>query len=98
MACYIIFFEVCMVSFLEEILKVSGMDPSVIAGSCRVVYLGGKVVMIEGKTKLVEISSTTIKVKLKRGLAVVEGENLRLKNLNLESVMVVGDISNFQIC
>lgn len=87
-----------MVSFLEEIAKVSGVDPSVVAGESRVLYLGGKVVMVEGKARLLEVNGECVKVKLKRGLAVVEGKNLRLKNLNLESVVVVGDISNFQIC
>lgn len=87
-----------MVSFLEEIAKTSGVDPSVVVGSSRALYLGGKVVMIEGKTKLIEMSDELVKVKLKRGMAVVSGKNLKLKNLNLESVMIVGDIAEFQIC
>ncbi len=87
-----------MVSFLEEIAKVSGVDPSVVVGSSRVLYLGGKVVVIEGKTRLIEMSGELVKVKLKRGMAVVGGKNLKLKNLNLESVMIVGDIAEFQIC
>ena len=87
-----------MVSFLEEIAKVSGVDPSVVVGESRVLYLGGKVVMVEGKTRLLEVNGECVKVKLKRGLAVVSGKNLKLKNLNLESAMIVGDIAEFQIC
>lgn len=87
-----------MISFLEEITKVSGVDPGVVLGGSRVLYLGGKVAMIEGKTKLVEMTDTLVKIKLKRGMVTIEGEHLKLKNLNLESVMIVGDISSFQIC
>ena len=87
-----------MVGFLEEISKVSGIDIGVMAGCARVLYIGGKVVLVEGKTKLVEMTDEVVKIKLKKGMAVVTGKDLRLRNLNMESVMIVGDISNFEVC
>ena len=87
-----------MVGFLEEIAKTSGIDMGVLSGEARVLYVGGMVVLVEGKTKLVEMTSEIVKIKLKKGMAIIIGKGLKLRNLNMQSVLVVGDISHFEIC
>ena len=81
-----------MVGFLEEIAKTSGIDMGVLSGEARVLYVGG------GKTKLVEMTSEIVKIKLKKGMAIIIGKGLKLRNLNMQSVLVVGEISHFEIC
>ena len=83
--------------FFEEIVNLSGLPLDIFNKGFRVVNLSNRTVFIEGFVNIVSFESTEIIIKLKRGIVKVQGENLKIKNMNLETILIVGSIINLEI-
>ena len=86
-----------MYDFFEEIINLSGLPLDIFNKGFRVVNLSNRTVFIEGFVNIVSFESTEIIIKLKRGIVKVQGENLKIKNMNLETILIVGSIINLEI-
>ena len=86
-----------MYDFFEEIVNLSGLPLDIFNKGFRVVNLSNRTVFIEGFVNIVSFESTEIIIKLKRGIVKVQGENLKIKNMNLETILIVGSIINLEI-
>ncbi|MBR4003166.1 MAG: YabP/YqfC family sporulation protein [Clostridia bacterium] len=86
-----------MYDFFEEIVNLSGLPLDIFNKGFRVVNLSNRTVFIEGFVNIVSFESTEIIIKLKRGIVKVQGENLKIKNMNLETILIVGSITNLEI-
>lgn len=86
-----------MYDFFEEIVKMSGLPLDIFNSGFRAINFSNKAVFIEGFVNIVSFESIEIIIKLKRGIVKVQGEDLKIKNMNLETILVVGNITNLEI-
>ena len=86
-----------MYSFLEEISNMSGLPLNLINDGFRVINLSNRAVYVEGLKSLIDVDSSEIGIKLKKGIIKLNGDNLRIKNMNLQTLLVVGDIRQIEI-
>ncbi len=87
-----------MLSFLDEITSLSGLPFDYINNGFRVINLSNKAVYIEGFTALIDVTNFEIGVKLKKGVVKLLGDNLKVKNMNLQTIIITGDIKSVEIC
>ncbi len=86
-----------MFGFLEEVSNLSGLPFDIINKGFRVINLSNRAVYIEGFVALVEVEKTEITIKLKKGIVKILGEELKIKNMNLNTILVVGKVYNMVI-
>lgn len=86
-----------MFSFFEEIAELSGLPFQVFNNSFKVINFGNKAIYIENFKNIISFESIEIVVKLSSGIVKISGENLKIKNMNLDSIIVVGDIKGLEI-
>ena len=86
-----------MFGFLEEVSNLSGLPFDIINKGFRVINLSNRAVYIEGFVALVEVEKTEITIKLKKGIVKILGEELKIKNMNLNTIFVVGKVYNMVI-
>ncbi len=87
-----------MFSFLDEISTLSGLPFDIINKGFRVINLSNRAVYVEGFTGLIDVDSQEIGIKLKKGILKLNGDNLKIKNMNLETILVTGDIRMIEMC
>ncbi len=87
-----------MFSFLDEISTLSGLPLDIINKGFRVINLSNRAVYVEGFTGLIDVDSQEIGIKLKKGILKLNGDNLKIKNMNLETILVTGDIRMIEMC
>ncbi len=87
-----------MLNFLEEISYLTGLPFDYINNGFRVINLSNRAVYVEGFTALIDVCSQEIGIKLKKGIIKLLGDNLKVKNMNLETIVVTGDIKSVEIC
>lgn len=81
-----------MFSLLEEISRATGMPFDLLDKGFRVINLSNNAVYVENYTGLIDVDSHEINIKLKKGIVKLNGDNLKIKNLNTNTLLVVGDI------
>lgn len=86
-----------MYDFFEEIVKMSGLPLDIFNNGFRVINFSNKSVFVEGFVNIVSFESIEIIIKLKHGIVKIQGENLKIKNMNLETILIIGNITNFEI-
>ena len=86
-----------MFGFLEEISTLSGLPFDIINKCFMVINLSNRAVYVEGFTGLIYVEHHEIGIKLKKGILKLNGENLSIKNMNLDTLLVVGDIRNVEM-
>ena len=86
-----------MFGFLEEVSNLSGLPFDIINKGFRVINLSNRAVYIEGFVALVEVEKTEINIKIKKGIVKILGEELKIKNMNLNTILVVGKVYNMVI-
>ncbi|MBQ2713431.1 MAG: YabP/YqfC family sporulation protein [Clostridia bacterium] len=62
-----------------------------------IVNIGGQIVYIEGHKGLLKLSSETISLKLKSGLVEVKGNNMFLKELSENTILIQGKIYKIEV-
>ena len=81
-----------MFSFFEEIFSLTGLPLEVLRDGFKVTNFANKAVFVEHQTSIISISEAEIKCKLPRGICVVRGQNLKIKNMTESTVLIVGQI------
>ncbi len=81
-----------MFSFFSEMVEKSGIPMDTILNGFRVVNLSNKMVYIEGFLKIVSFEGEFVNLKMKKGMLKVVGENLKIKNLNTNTVLICGNV------
>lgn len=86
-----------MFSFFEEITKISGLPFQIFNDNFKLINFGNKAVYIENFKNIVSFESFEVVIKLSKGITKILGENLKIKNMNTNSIVIVGDIKNLEI-
>ncbi len=82
-------------SIISEVF--SSLDIGCVADSYRYYNLGGKAVYVENFKRINTFSSSEIILKLKQGMIKIFGENLYIKELNKNSLLVWGIIKGVEV-
>ncbi len=82
---------------LDEISKLSGLPMEMINGGFRLINFCNRAVYIEGYTALVDVNLSEVAVKLKKGLVKLKGDDLKIKNMTLDTLLVLGDIRQVEM-
>lgn len=85
-----------MFNFFDEIKNKVGKDFNFLE-EYNLVNISGKLLYIEGHKGLTILSSNMISLKLKKGRVVVEGENLFLKEVTENTILIQGNIKKTEI-
>lgn len=86
-----------MFSFLDDIAQKTGLPFDILNNGFRVINFNNKSVYIEGFLNILMFEKDLIKIKLKKGLIELEGENLKIKNMDTQSIVVSGNILKLAI-
>lgn len=81
-----------MIGFLEDIMNMTGLPLDIIGGGFSLINFNNKALFISGYVSLLSVTDSQIKLKLKRGVLDVVGKELKLKDMQSDCVMIVGDI------
>ena len=81
-----------MFSFFSDILERTGLETSCVLDGFRLVNFSNKAVYLEGFLKIITFENTNISFKMKKGILKINGEDLIIKDLNSNTVLVCGSI------
>ncbi|MBQ3213920.1 MAG: YabP/YqfC family sporulation protein [Clostridia bacterium] len=87
-----------MFDFFDEIATKTGLPFEILNNGFRVINFSNKSIFIEGFVSIIKFESQEISIKLKNGVVRIIGNNLTIKNMNLESIVITGEISSSEIC
>ena len=82
-------------SIINEVF--SSLDIGCVTDNYRYYNLGGKAVYVENFKRINTFSSSEIILKLKHGMIKIFGENLYIKELNKNSLLVWGTIKGVEV-
>ena len=86
-----------MFNFFNELKKtLSHYSPQII-DSYHLVNVSGKMLYIEGHLGLISLSKESIKLKIKNGCVIIEGEGLILSELTDSTMKIVGNIKKTEV-
>ncbi len=86
-----------MFSFIDDISRLTGLPFDDLSKGFRVINISNRAVYVEGYKGLIDAESGEMNIKLKKGVIKVTGRNLRIKNLNLETLLIIGEIQNLEM-
>ena len=86
-----------MFSFLEEIAKKTGLPFDILNNGFRIVNFSNKSIYIEGFSNILIFEQNLIKIKLKKGIIEIEGENLKIENMDMQTIIIAGKILKLEI-
>ena len=81
-----------MFSFFEDIAKLTGLPFEILNNGFRLINFCNKSFYVEGFKSLLEFNNQIVSLKLTKGSVKLTGNNLKIKNLNKDTILVVGDI------
>ena len=87
-----------MFDFFDEITNRTGLPFDILNKGFRVVNFGNKSVFIEGFVSITNFEEEQISIKLKKGIVKIIGRNLAIKNMNIDSIVISGDILSCEVC
>lgn len=86
-----------MFNFFDEIKKsISKIEPQVLS-NYNIINISGKILYVEGHLGLTLLSKESIVFKVKKGRAIVEGEELALAELTDTTIKIVGTIKKVEV-
>ena len=85
-----------MYDFFEEIVKMSGLPLDIFNNGFRIINFSNRTVFIEGFVNIVSFENYEIIIKLKSGIVKIQGNDLKIKNMNLETILIVGKINSLE--
>ncbi len=86
-----------MFNFFEEIKKsISKIEPQILS-SYNMINISGRILYVEGHLGLTLLSKETITFKVKKGRAIVEGEDLTLAELTDSTIKITGIIKKVEV-
>ncbi|MBQ9792670.1 MAG: YabP/YqfC family sporulation protein [Clostridia bacterium] len=87
-----------MFDFFDEIANRTGLPFDILNKGFRVVNFGNKSVFIEGFVSITNFEEEEISIKLKKGIVKITGKNLAIKNMNIDSIVISGNIFSCEVC
>ncbi|NCB48697.1 MAG: hypothetical protein EOM55_03660 [Clostridia bacterium] len=84
-------------NFFEDISNLTGLPFDYLTKGFRVINLSNRAVYVEGYKGLIDTESGEMNIKLKKGVIKLTGKNLKIKNLNIETLLVVGEIQTIEM-
>ena len=84
-----------MFNFFSELVADFGIEVDK-ANSFNIVNMSNKLVYIEGQKGVVKIGSESMSIRVKGGVVVVFGQNLKLKKITGTTVCIVGKIEGIE--
>ena len=81
-----------MFNFFEDIAKMTGLPYELINGGFRAINFCNKSFYVEGLKNILDFSDCEVSLKLTKGSIKINGKNLKIKNLNKDTILVVGEI------
>lgn len=82
-------------SFMGEIAAALGLDKSSIANGYQIVNYNGNAVYAEGFKRVLSIGVEEVVLGLKAGRIRIAGQNLSVKELEKDSLIVCGKITSY---
>ena len=86
-----------MFNFFDEIKNKAGSIDGDLYNDFNIVNISGRLLYVEGHLGLTILSSTTIAFKIKKGRVVVDGENLFLRELTYNTLLIQGKIQKTEM-
>lgn len=84
-----------MFNFFSELVADFGLEIDKL-NSFNIVNMSNKLVYIEGQKGVVKIGSVSMSIRVKGGVVVVFGQNLKLKKITGTTVCIVGKIEGIE--
>lgn len=84
-----------MFNFFSELVADFGLEIDKL-NSFNIVNMSNKLVYIEGQKGVVKIGSESMSIRVKGGVVVVFGQNLKLKKITGTTVCIVGEIEGIE--
>lgn len=81
-----------MYDFFDEIALKTGLPFDILNKGFRIINFSNKSIYVEGFTNIVSFENEEIVLKLKKGIIKIQGQNIKIKNMSLETIIIVGDI------
>ena len=85
-----------MFSFFSEVAEMSGLPFEILTNGFRVINFSNKAVYIENFKSILQFQTTEVGLKMKKGMMKVLGQDLVIRNLNENTVLVVGKIEKVE--
>ena len=86
-----------MFSFLDEIIQKTGLPFDVLNNGFRIINFSNKSIFIEGFLNILIFEANLIKIKLKKGVIEIEGEGLKIKNMDMQTMIITGNILKLEM-
>ena len=86
-----------MFEFFEEIAQKSGLPLSVFNDGFKVINFSNKLIFVEHFKSIINFTTEEISIKLSRGAVKISGIDLKIKHMNLDTLIIVGNISTLEI-
>lgn len=92
---FICYFEANVFNFFSELVADFGIEIDKI-NSFNIVNMSNKLVYIEGQKGVIKIGDDSMSIRVKGGVIVVFGKNLKLKKITGTTVCIVGEIHQIE--
>lgn len=84
-----------MFNFFSELASDYGLEIGAL-NTFNVVNLSNKLVYVEGQKGVIAISDKEITLRVKKGVISVVGENLKIKRITSQTMVIVGKIKQIE--
>ncbi len=89
---FIYFYEVCMQNYIKEIINICGLPFDEIMSMHKVLQIGSHIVYIANYKKILSYGDNSIDLKLSKGMLRIEGEELKIKQMDKGEIVICGKI------
>ena len=86
-----------MFNFLDELYEVAGCKPSELKDSYKLIMLSNSVVYVSNYIKILSFTDQIVVLKVKGNELNIEGENLTIKSLCSNEIIVKGRVASVQL-
>lgn len=86
-----------MINFVDEFAKFVDLPISEIVSKYKYINIGGELVCVQNYTKIISYSVEKVVLKAKRTILNIEGENLLIRELEKNNIVIVGKITSVSI-
>lgn len=84
-----------MFNFFNEIVNDFGLEGQAV-NSFNIINMSNKLVYMEGHKGIVSISATEIAIKVKNGVVIVSGADLKIKRITSKTLAISGKIKQME--
>lgn len=81
-----------MQNYIKEIIDICGLPFNEIMSVHKVLQIGSKIIYVANYKKILNYGDTCIDLKLNKGILRIEGEGLRIKQMDKGEIIINGNI------